>query len=171
MNIKSDKHAHVITKSPPDGRVNTSRQSITAALLVRLSPDALDLNELMNAAAGNPASGGLVIFSGNVRNFNQGKTVSHLEYESYAPLAEKMMRTILEAAAENWSLHFAGVVHRTGIVAIGEPAVYVVTASAHRRAAYEANAHIIHRTKHEVPIWKKECYTDGTYLWGHNCDH
>jgi len=73
-------------------------------------------------------------------------------------------------AREKWGLQHAIAQHRIGRLAIGESAVVVITASSHRREAYEANRHIIDRIKHEVPIWKCEYYADGSHQWGNNCN-
>lgn len=118
----------------------------------------------------DPNSGAVVLFSGEVRGSNQGKVVSHLEYEAYDAMAERMIESILEEAKTKWSLNKAVCVHRTGRVEISGCAVVVITASAHRSAAYEANRFIIDRVKHEVPIWKHEFFTDGTSEWGENCE-
>lgn len=118
----------------------------------------------------DPNSGAVVLFSGEVRGSNQGKAVSHLEYEAYDAMAEKMIAAILEEAKTKWNLNKAVCVHRTGRVEISGCAVVVITASAHRSAAYEANRFIIDRVKHEVPIWKHEFFADGTSEWGENCE-
>jgi molybdopterin synthase catalytic subunit len=118
----------------------------------------------------HPNSGAVVLFSGEVRGTNQGKTVDYLEYEAYEPMAEAMIAEILKEATEKWQLNQAVCVHRTGKVEISGCAVVVITASAHRAAAYEANKYIIDRVKHEVPIWKHEFFTDGTSEWGENCE-
>ncbi|MCR9141758.1 MAG: molybdenum cofactor biosynthesis protein MoaE [bacterium] len=123
------------------------------------------------ARARSPRCGGLVLFSGDVRELNLGQSVSHLEYEAHENLAVQTMQEILGAAAERWQLGAAGCVHRVGVLQPGESAVLVVAAAAHRAAAYQANEYIIHRVKHEAPIWKKEVYVDGSHRWGHNCDH
>jgi molybdopterin synthase catalytic subunit len=120
--------------------------------------------------ARHPGAGAVVLFSGEVRDNNRGREVTHLEYESYAPLAEKMIGGILQEAQEKWRLHIALAQHRVGKVAIGETAVIVITASAHRSEAYAANQYIIDRIKHEAPIWKCEYYADGTHEWGNNCN-
>lgn len=129
----------------------------------------LDYSSIFNDFR-DPNSGAVVLFSGEVRGSNQGKEVSHLEYEAYEAMAEKMIATILEEATAKWSLNKAVCVHRTGRVEISGCAVVVITASAHRSAAYEANRHIIDRVKHEVPIWKHEFFADGTSEWGENCE-
>ena len=124
----------------------------------------------MLARAHHPGAGAVVLFSGEVRDNNRGRAVLFLEYEAYAPLAEQLIAEILAAAAEKWGLHIALAQHRTGKVAVGDTAVVVITASAHRSEAYAANRYIIDRIKHEAPIWKCEHYADGEREWGNNCN-
>lgn len=129
----------------------------------------IDLNVLL-AEAHHPEAGAIVLFSGEARISNFGKSVQWLEYESFEPLAAKMISDIVNQAIVKWDLKFASCVHRVGKVGISEPAVCVITASPHRKEAYTANQYIIHRVKHEVPIWKKEIFSDGTFAWGGNCN-
>jgi molybdopterin synthase catalytic subunit len=128
-----------------------SSSSLRAAEVSFLSEQPLDAVGLL-AGAHHPAAGAVVLFSGEVRNRNQGRAVSCLEYEAYQPLAVKMIGEILAAATEKWGLHIALAQHRTGRVGVGETAVIVITASAHRAEAYAANKYIIDRIKHEAPI-------------------
>jgi molybdopterin synthase catalytic subunit len=139
----------------------------TATLEPALSAERLDMVGML-ARAHHPAAGAVVLFSGEVRDNNRGKAVSCLEYEAHGPLAEKVIAEILSAARESYPLQIAVARHRTGKVAIGETAVVVITASAHRREAYAANQYIIDRIKKEAPIWKCEHYADGEREWGHN---
>ena len=81
-----------------------------------------------------------------------------------------MMQEILEKSIAEFHLDYAIAVHRTGKLLPGEIAVAVITFSKHRKEAYDANQVIIHAIKHEVPIWKKEIFTDGSYTWGNNCN-
>ena len=134
-----------------------------------LSADPLDIVGLLSRAH-HPGAGAVVLFSGEVRDSNKGRSVLGLEYEAYAPLANKLIAEILEEARVKWSLHVAIAQHRTGKVSVGDTAVVVITASAHRSEAYAANRHIIDRIKHEAPIWKCEHYADGTKEWGNNCN-
>jgi molybdopterin synthase catalytic subunit len=134
-----------------------------------ITAEPLDLVDLLSKAH-HPGAGAVVLFSGEVRDSNGGRGVDCLEYESYVPLAEKMIREILDGAKEKWGLRVALAQHRIGRLSIGEPAVAVITAAAHRREAYEASQHIIHRIKHEVPIWKCEYFSDGDHRWGNNCN-
>jgi molybdopterin synthase catalytic subunit len=149
------------SSSLPSVEVNEVSEVISSA--------PLDIIALLSNAH-HPAAGAVVLFSGEVRDHNKGREVAYLEYEAYYPLATKMIHQILSAAKEKWGLQLAVARHRVGRLAIGEPAVIVITAAAHRREAYEANQHIIHRIKHEVPIWKCEYFSDGTHAWGNNCN-
>ena len=134
-----------------------------------LSGEPIDMVGML-AGAHHPGAGAVVLFSGEVRDNNRGRPVSFLEYEAYRPLAEKMIGEILAEAKSRWVLQTAVAQHRTGIVAVGDTAVVVITASAHRGEAYAANRYIIDRIKHEAPIWKCEHYADGTHEWGNNCN-
>lgn len=118
----------------------------------------------------HPNSGAVVLFSGEVRDNNKGKKVTHLEYEAYEPMANKMIDEILEVAKNRFQLNNAVCVHRLGKVEISGCAVVVITGAGHRREAYDANRYIIDRVKNEVPIWKHEYFADGTSEWGQNCD-
>lgn len=120
--------------------------------------------------AHSPITGGIVMFSGEVRGVNVGKDVAYLEYEAYEPMAESAISKILKDAKSKWELNEAICVHRLGHLDISECAVVVITASAHRNDAYKANRYIIDRVKAEVPIWKKEVYTDETFFYGSNCE-
>lgn len=115
-------------------------------------------------------SGAIVLFSGDVRDLNKGKDVLFIEYEAHIPLAEKTIAKILAEAHQKWELQHASCVHRIGKVGICETAVLVLTSSAHRKEAYQANKYIIDRVKQEAPIWKHEFFADGTSEWGANCD-
>ncbi|HVU96678.1 MAG TPA: molybdenum cofactor biosynthesis protein MoaE [Puia sp.] len=134
-----------------------------------LSDQPLDIPGLLSLAH-HPGAGAVVLFSGEVRDSNRGQAVAFLEYEAHIPMAASMIAEILATAKERWSLHTAIAQHRVGRVDIGDTAVVVITASAHRSEAYTANKYIIDRIKHEAPIWKCEHYADGTKEWGNNCN-
>lgn len=134
-----------------------------------ITSEPIDLAGLL-AASHHPHAGAVVLFSGDVRDNNLGKNVSYLEYEAQESMASRLIATILEEAKLKWRLNIAVAQHRIGKVGVSEAAVVVITATPHRREAYEANRHIIDRIKHEVPIWKCEYFTDGTKLWGGNCN-
>ena len=139
-----------------------------AADLEFITERPIDIEKLLHKAH-HPGAGGIVLFCGEVRDNNARRPVKHLVYESYVPLAEKIIKEIVETAIKKWDLQYAYSLHRIGKLKISACAVAVVTAHAHRKEAYEANQYIIDRIKHEAPIWKCEYYQDGTHEWGKNC--
>ena len=122
-----------------------------------LSLDAL-LREVMS-----PAMGGVVTFTGVVRNHARGEAIDHLEYEAYAPMAEKEMRKIAAAVRERWPHVRIAMAHRVGRLEVGDPAVMIAAAAPHRAEAFEACRFAIDRLKASVPIWKKEFAESGSY--------
>lgn len=134
-----------------------------------ITSEPIDLPGLLGASH-HPEAGAVVLFSGDVRDNNLGKNVAYLEYEAQEVMASKLIAEILEEARIKWSLSVAVAQHRIGKVSVSEAAVVVITATPHRREAYEANRYIIDRIKHEVPIWKCEYFNDGSKKWGGNCN-
>jgi molybdopterin synthase catalytic subunit len=126
--------------------------------------------EAIRGSVQDPAAGGFCSFEGWVRNHHEGRSVDHLEYEAYVPLAEKEGDRILAEAAERFGILHAACVHRTGPIEIGGLAVAVSVSAVHRDAAFDACRYIIDEVKSRVPIWKKEHFTDGTSGWV-RCDH
>lgn len=116
-----------------------------------------------------PAAGGFCVFEGWVRNENEGRTVERLEYEAYEPLAIKEGENVLVEAMQQFPYLQARCVHRTGILEIGDCAVWVGVAAAHRDEAFKACRYIIDEIKVRLPIWKKEHYGDGDSGWV-NCE-
>jgi molybdopterin synthase catalytic subunit len=132
--------------------------------MFRISEKPLEPAELMRALP-DLRAGACVTFEGWVRNHNEGHPVQALDYEAYAPLAEKEGARILAEAREKFSILGAVCVHRVGRLALGEMAVWVGVTSAHRGAAFDACRYIIDEAKARVPIWKKEHYNDGVTAW------
>jgi molybdopterin synthase catalytic subunit len=125
---------------------------------------AIDIPSLA-AELGDPAAGAVVTFDGRVRNHNAGQAVSGLEYQAYPALAIATGQRILEEEAARHGILAAQAAHRTGPLEIGEAAVWVGVASAHRGPAFDAARAIMERLKYELPIWKKETYADGHSEW------
>jgi len=122
----------------------------------QLSADALA------AAVDDPGAGGIVIFSGVVRNETGGRAVKFLEYEAHAPMAEAKMREIGEAVRRRWSsVKRVAMQHRIGRLEIGESSVLIAVSAAHRQEAFEACKYAIDTLKQVVPVWKKEHFEDG----------
>ena len=129
-----------------------------------LVSQAIDIASLA-AELNDPAAGAVVTFDGRVRNHNAGQAVSHLEYQAYPALAITTGQRILEEEAARHGLLGAVAAHRTGPLAIGDVAVWVGVAAAHRGPAFDAARAIMERLKYELPIWKKETYANGLSEW------
>lgn len=117
----------------------------------------------------HPSCGGYVSFEGWVRDHNEGRTVLRLEYEAFAPLAQREGERILAEAGARFGVERALCAHRVGALDVGELAVWVGVSTAHRGEAFLACRYIIDEVKHRLPIWKKEHYTAGDSGWV-NCE-
>ncbi len=128
-----------------------------------LEPDALV------RAVRDDASGGLVTFVGYVRaTSDDDRAVTGLSYETHRDLAIAEMRAIAAEASERFGHVRMAIVHRVGALAIGEAAVAIAVAAAHRGAAFDACEFAIDELKRRVPIWKKEHYVSGEATWREN---
>jgi molybdopterin synthase catalytic subunit len=129
---------------------------IFAVLDRPLSPDEIA------AQVDDPGAGGVVIFSGVVRNQTDGRPVKFLEYEAHSPMAETKMREIGAAIRARWSgVRRVAMLHRVGRLEIGEASVLIAVSAAHRGDAFEACRYAIDTLKRTVPVWKKEHFEDG----------
>lgn len=128
--------------------------------LFRVQDAPLSLDEVVRAVAAE-SQGGLVTFTGAVRDHSHGKTVTKLEYEAYVPMAEKKLAEIGAEAAGKWPGTRVAVVHRVGTLLPGELAVVIAVSAPHRKEAFRACEYVIDRLKEDVPIWKKEFAADG----------
>jgi molybdopterin synthase catalytic subunit len=109
----------------------------------------------------NPACGGIDLFVGTVRDSTKGRKVLKLEFEAYEKMAISEMQKLSEMAMQRWPVQRVAIHHRTGILQVGEVAVIIAVAAAHRDAAFDACRFLIDTLKKTVPIWKKEIFEDG----------
>ncbi|MEU6829486.1 molybdenum cofactor biosynthesis protein MoaE [Nocardia beijingensis] len=134
--------------------------------LARISDQPLDPAEVEEAVSG-PHYGGVVVFTGKVRDHDGGQAVSALEYSAH-PQAERFLRNVCAELAAARGLPVAAV-HRVGSLGIGDRAIVVAVAAAHRGAAFAACSELVDRIKHEVPIWKRQLFADGLSEWVNAC--
>ncbi|MBM4379736.1 MAG: molybdenum cofactor biosynthesis protein MoaE, partial [Deltaproteobacteria bacterium] len=120
----------------------------------------LELQQVMDAVAGE-AFGGLVTFTGSVRNATRGREVVRLEYEAYAPMAVAMFERIAAEVDGKWPGVRLAITHRVGVLRPGELAVVMAAAAPHRAEAFAACSFALERLKADAPIWKREVYADG----------
>src|SRR5262249_28013297 len=113
------------------------------------------------AAVAHRGAGAVVTFMGTTRNENVGRRVTRLEYEAYERMAVREMRQLAAEARRRWPLRRVAMVHRLGVVPVGEASVAIAVSAGHRREAFEACHWLIDRLKEIVPIWKKEHFRGG----------
>jgi molybdopterin synthase catalytic subunit len=132
------------------------------AAMAALTDGPIDIAALEALIAGS-AVGAVVTFVGRARDRSDDeRTVVELEYEVYPEMATVELAAIADEAEARWPGTAVAVVHRHGVVPIGEAAVAIVTGAAHRAEAYEANRFVIEAIKQRLPIWKRERFADGS---------
>lgn len=112
-----------------------------------------------------PGAGGFCSFEGWVRDSNEGRAVTGLEYEAYVELAIAEGERIVAEAMQRHGATDARCVHRTGDLKVGDLAVWVGASAPHRDEAFRACRYIIDEIKHRLPVWKKEHYVTGETGW------
>ena len=122
-----------------------------AVRLVDLRESALDVGEVLDAVA-DDAAGGVTVFVGRVRNHDGGEQVTHLDYTAH-PTAREQLEAVCAGVATEYDVHGLAAVHRVGRLEIGDAAVVVATAAAHRGVAFEASRAILDRLEAAVAIW------------------
>lgn len=121
--------------------------------------------EIRKAEESASNSGAIVSFTGRVRGHDHDKPLSHLFLEYFPGVTEQEIEKIILQAKERWPLLYVRVYHRVGRINTGENIVLVLTASEHRKAAYQANEFIMDYLKTQAPFWKKEHFMDGDSYW------
>ena len=131
---------------------------------IAVTSQPLQLESLVGLVSTSGGFGAIASFVGVVRNQNQNRVVTHLEYEAYEPLAVKALEQIRREAAERWPGVPLAVHHRIGRLEIGEASIVIAAASAHRADAFAVCRYVIERVKQIVPIWKHEFF-EGGEVW------
>ncbi len=126
----------------------------------RLSAEPLSLDAVVDEVRSDEA-GAVATFIGTTRLQSRGRTVLHLDYETYEEMAEQVMAEIAEELKRRYDLCEIAIHHRTGRLDIGEASVVIAVSAPHRQAALTACKEAIDTLKGQVPLWKKEFYEDG----------
>ena len=132
----------------------------------RLVDTPIDTTALVARVSGH-ANGATVLFVGTVREVNDGRAVSGIEYTAYRSMAERELAAIVGEAAERFDADDIAVEHRLGALSLGEASVAIACAHPRRAQAFDAARFVIEELKRRVPIWKLEQYEDGTREWVH----
>lgn len=139
-----------------------------AVRLVAISDEPLSVTDVLDSLD-DPASGGLVLFVGRVRDHDGGQGVTGLSYSAH-PSALDRLRDVCDRIAEEYDVSGVAAVHRVGDLGIGDLAVVVATTAGHRGSSFEASRALIDTLKAEVPIWKHQVFADGTTEWVGACE-
>lgn len=128
-----------------------------------ISSEPIDENVIAGEVVDDRA-GAIVTFNGVVRNHDQGRGVTSIEYSSH-PSAPEILREILEEIGARDGVHAVSCVHRVGHVAVGENAMVAVVAASHRSQAFSAISDLVDEVKDRLPVWKKQRFPDGSHEW------
>jgi MoaE-MoaD fusion protein len=148
---------------PVSGGLSSADPRISHLSHARIVREQIDTAEAL-ADIKRGEDGAAVVFEGVVRKQTRGRKTLYIDYEAYEEMAVKEMESLAAKALEQFAIRDVALIHRLGRLQIGETSVLVVTASAHRAAAFEACRWLIDSLKHTVPIWKKEYFEDGA-VW------
>jgi molybdopterin synthase catalytic subunit len=131
------------------------------------------LIESIAASVASPEAGAVATFCGTTRQTNRGRKVLRLEYEAYEDMAVADFQRIGREMAERWNLIEVTIVHRVGVVAVGETSIGIAVSAPHRGDAFAACRYAIDSLKHSAPIWKKEHFEGGEVWIGSlaDCEH
>lgn len=134
--------------------------------MASLTHEPIDLQATYDLVA-TPTAGAIVTFSGVTRELTKGRRTESLDYEAYAEMALAKLNELEQTAKERWPIEKCVLIHRLGHLEIGAASVVVAVASPHREAAFLAAKWLIDTLKEEVPIWKRENWSDGSTEWVH----
>lgn len=109
--------------------------------------------------------GAATLFVGTVRDVNDGRPVTGIEYSAYGAMAEEELARVVAEAVARFEAPRLVVEHRVGTLALGEASIAIAVAHPHRAAALDAQRYVIEEVKRRVPIWKREHYADGSRAW------
>jgi molybdopterin synthase catalytic subunit len=133
---------------------------------IRVQREDFDLSdEVARLTAGRADIGAVVTFTGTVRGGSGGDAIAGMTLEHYPGMTEEELSRVEAEAGARWPLKASLIVHRVGTLRPGDNIVLVVTASAHREAAFEAAEFLMDYLKTRAPFWKKEQGTDGAERW------
>ena len=135
--------------------------------LYRVDEAPIDPAEAVRAVTG-PDRGAIATFTGVVRAHDHGRAVLRLEYHAYREMAERVLRQIGREVEEKFGTPHVAILHRIGMLEVGETSVVIAVAAPHRREALAACAFAIERLKEIAPIWKREHTGEGA-SWIEGC--
>ncbi|KAI0007045.1 Molybdopterin biosynthesis MoaE [Xylariaceae sp. FL0662B] len=136
---------------------------------VGLTCDLLHVQNIMDRVR-SPQAGAIVMFAGTTRDNFGGKPVKELQYSAYNPLALRTMLSICKATRAKHGLVSIAMVHRLGVVPIGEESILIAVSAPHRQAAWRAGEEALEECKERVEVWKREEFENEDGIWRANRD-
>ena len=130
--------------------------------MIEITREKIDLEAVLRSVD-DQSTGGVVLFVGRVRNHANGRAVTKMQYEGYDEMAKSELEKIAHSMQKKWPVAKCAIVHRLGMLELGEASVVIAVACAHRAQAFEACRFAIDTLKKTIPVWKKEFGTDGEW--------
>ncbi len=124
----------------------------------------IDVAALMTELC-DTANGATIAFVGTVREMNDGRAITGIEYSAYGEMAERELAAIASECSASFGIEYLVAEHRLGALALGDASIAIVAAHAHRGFALDALRYAIDEIKQRVPIWKREVFADGSESW------
>ena len=121
----------------------------------------------LRARVSHAGAGAVTCFVGTVREENDGRAVSGIDYTAYEAMALRELGAVADEAEARYAGARVAVEHRLGALAVGEASIVIAASHPHRAEAFDAARYVIEQVKRRVPIWKREGYVDGTREWVH----
>jgi molybdopterin synthase catalytic subunit len=134
--------------------------------MIQLTNEPIDTSTLLNRVR-HPEAGAVVLFLGTTREMTGGRQTVALDYEAYHEMAERQLAELEAEARRRWPVIECSITHRLGRVPPTEASVAIAVSTPHRSDAFAAGQWLIDSLKHDVPIWKREQWADGTQEWIH----
>jgi molybdopterin synthase catalytic subunit len=134
--------------------------------MIQLTTHPINTAALVDAAH-HPNAGAVVLFLGTTRELTAGRRTVALDYEAYREMAERRLAELESEARRRWPVIECTIVHRLGRVPVAEASVAIAVSTPHRADAFAAGQWLIDTLKQDVPIWKREQWSDGATDWVH----
>jgi molybdopterin synthase catalytic subunit len=134
--------------------------------MIQLTTNTIDTASIIDGARHSEA-GAIVLFLGTTRELTASRQTVALSYEAYEEMAQRRLGELEAEARRRWPVIECTIVHRLGVVPPTESSVAIVVSTPHRADAFAAGEWLIDSLKADVPIWKREQWSDGTSEWVH----
>jgi molybdopterin synthase catalytic subunit len=132
--------------------------------MIHITKEPINISQIMTDCE-DKSAGATVLFTGSVRNHNEGERVSGIYYEAYEDMARNTLAEIEDEVLNNWHIRKFIAIHRTGSLRVNEISVAIAVNAEHRYDAFEACKYAIDNIKTRTPIWKKEFFESGNSIW------